>query len=700
MFTVLYYMTVCPTVPPYRDSGELITAASTLSVAHSPGYPLYMITGKIFIAGGSILGLNPALSMNLFSSVATSASVTLLFYIIYLLTGSLAAAMLGGFLAGLSYVVWLLAVVAEMYALNLFMVVLVVYLVLQKKYLLSSFLIGLTMGNHLTALFAIVPLLLYVVTGSKFKKINFWKPVLFFFLGLSVYLYLPVRALSGPFINWGDPSTVSGVISVITREGYGHTLDLVSREVTLGQVLGPQMMIFFQSLVRDLTPPALLLAVLALYLSFKKKKNQKTVIVFVLMFIFTGPLFIYMARMPVNPHSLAIVEVGYILPQMALLVLSGLGLKLLLKKPDRPVIFLTVGAVVVFRLIATYPEVDKSSNYLARNYAVDILETVADNSAVVLRKDHTLFALWYMNFVEEYRPSVKVISKGLLSAGWYRDKLKKEYPDLNWPGTYYSDDIYIDRLFKENQPDLRVYFTPAAAGELEEPFYRNRKLKSYGLVLKIWPEYEPYESTAIIQKLNPVLEARKDYNAEDYYDFFSRDIIKNYAMFYNRMGRKLLEEGKTGPARDFYSRSIETYPVYPEPYFNLGYTYFMENKLKEADQRYRQGIDKLELKISNYTRKEVFYGQLAEAYNNLGAIYEKKLRETKKEKYFALALDSYTSALKYRPDYSRVYFNKGVIFWGRDWEKAAQNFKKVLEYEPENTRAKNFYHRASANLPN
>jgi len=42
---VVYAVTVQPSVPP-GDSGELISAASVLGVAHPPGYPLYMLIGS------------------------------------------------------------------------------------------------------------------------------------------------------------------------------------------------------------------------------------------------------------------------------------------------------------------------------------------------------------------------------------------------------------------------------------------------------------------------------------------------------------------------------------------------------------------------------------------------------------------------------------------------------------------------------
>ena len=95
------------------------------------------------------------------------------------------------------------------------------------------------LGNHLTSVFIIIPMAIYLlVTGGDKRKE--WKNYFSFaVLGISTYLYLYVRSYGGPFLNWGDPSSLSGLWQVLSREAYGHSLDLVSRQVTLKQVFVP-----------------------------------------------------------------------------------------------------------------------------------------------------------------------------------------------------------------------------------------------------------------------------------------------------------------------------------------------------------------------------------------------------------------------------------------------------------------------------
>ncbi|MEW6679624.1 MAG: DUF2723 domain-containing protein [bacterium] len=44
----VYLHTLTPTVE-FHDSGELISVAYTLGIAHPPGYPLYTLLGEVFI---------------------------------------------------------------------------------------------------------------------------------------------------------------------------------------------------------------------------------------------------------------------------------------------------------------------------------------------------------------------------------------------------------------------------------------------------------------------------------------------------------------------------------------------------------------------------------------------------------------------------------------------------------------------------
>ena len=125
---IVYLVTIEPSVPT-GDSGELITAAKVLGVAHPPGYPLYTMLGHFatMISFG-----HAALGMNILSALLDAATVGIVFVTIYRLVGvasegrgtdrrvwmPLVAPAVGALLLAFSTEFWTYSVVAEVFALN------------------------------------------------------------------------------------------------------------------------------------------------------------------------------------------------------------------------------------------------------------------------------------------------------------------------------------------------------------------------------------------------------------------------------------------------------------------------------------------------------------------------------------------------------------------------------------------------------
>ncbi|MEA3505943.1 MAG: hypothetical protein U9R36_00370, partial [Elusimicrobiota bacterium] len=138
----------------------------------------------------------------------------------------------------------------------------------------------------------------------------------------------------------------------------------------------------------------------------------------------------------------------------------------------------------------------------------------------------------------------------------------------------------------------------------------------------------------------------------------------------------------------------------PGPYSNLGYIYLQRKDFSEAARTYRRATEVLRAEMAEYTRKEHFKGRIARQYNNLGAVYEKEYRARGDEKYFDLAEKSYEKAIEFEKAFSQAYFNRGVLYWNRDWEKAARNFRLAAEYDPANQSALRYYNLAREKAQN
>ena len=126
---------------------------------------------------------------------------------------------------------WRFSEVAEVYALQDCLLVGLLTLLVRARqartgaqpphpalYWLCAFLYGLSAGVHATMAFFLPAFLVFLgLTAPRMlrgKGLAFL--VFFFLLGFSTYLYLPIRSLSDPALDWGDTETFRQFLIHIT----------------------------------------------------------------------------------------------------------------------------------------------------------------------------------------------------------------------------------------------------------------------------------------------------------------------------------------------------------------------------------------------------------------------------------------------------------------------------------------------------
>jgi hypothetical protein len=214
--------TTCPTVFGY-DSAELTIGASTLGLLHSPGYPLYTLLGKLF----SLVPLGGvAYRINLMSAVFGALGVAALYGCSWSLTRSRLAAAAGALAFGFGYTYWSQSVVAEVYALQIFLVGSALTCLLtwwrrrRRAWLLAAAALGgLSLTNHTSAIL-LLPAVLYLIwRGRRTMQASRsdWALAAGCFLGpLLLYAYIPIRDATASSYNWPkeiglDVRTVRGL---------------------------------------------------------------------------------------------------------------------------------------------------------------------------------------------------------------------------------------------------------------------------------------------------------------------------------------------------------------------------------------------------------------------------------------------------------------------------------------------------------
>ncbi|XP_067590818.1 protein O-mannosyl-transferase TMEM260 isoform X8 [Pseudorca crassidens] len=111
----VFTLTLPPSVPG-GDSGELITAAHELGVAHPPGYPLFTLVAKLAIIlfpFGSV-----AYRVNLLCGLFGAVAAALLFFTVFRLSGSYAGGILAAGVFSFSRLTWQWSIAAEVFSLN------------------------------------------------------------------------------------------------------------------------------------------------------------------------------------------------------------------------------------------------------------------------------------------------------------------------------------------------------------------------------------------------------------------------------------------------------------------------------------------------------------------------------------------------------------------------------------------------------
>ncbi len=225
----VYSTTLAPTVT-FIDSGELAAVSSTLGIAHPTGYPLFTLLGwcftKLPIAGTEIARLN-VLAMLLTALGASLFFRTLVAIQRYSLSESrssgtapvLASSLFAAFILGFSRTYWSQSTAVEVYALHcvflsgiLFLVVVALRFRNQMRWWsLLGFALGLSFTNHMTTVL-VVPGILFLFLTEYWKQPQLLKRIgsvlSAFLVGVSLYLYLPLRAASDPLLNWGNPETL------------------------------------------------------------------------------------------------------------------------------------------------------------------------------------------------------------------------------------------------------------------------------------------------------------------------------------------------------------------------------------------------------------------------------------------------------------------------------------------------------------
>ncbi|XP_055719188.1 transmembrane protein 260-like isoform X1 [Salvelinus fontinalis] len=462
-FVAALYLPCTQKAVPGGDSGELITAACELGVAHPPGYPVFTLLAWLALSLLPYLSLSvsPAHSVNLLSSLLGAGASGALCFTVCRLAGSGPGAVLAGGVFAVSRLSWQWSVVAEVFSLNNLFVGLLFSLTTsfhcadsapqrRKVSHWGALCCGLGLCNqHTLVLYVVVIIpwvLLQLYSHRELSVCGLMSLGLCFLGGLLPYVYLPISSyLNTARWSWGDQTSLSGLFTHLLRTEYG-TFSLAKAEGTgnLTMMLKAQL----DHCMADLSLPVLVLAGLGLFLVSWDRRRRVVPWLLTTMLLLYSLFFAWRANLDISrPLLLGVVERFWLQSDAVVCVMAGLGLSWTHTGLERRLghgglwraggWLFTVG-VLAHMVHSNHRECDQSINSVVERFGRELLASVPPDSIILTRGDLPGNSLRYLHYCQGVRPDVHLVDQEMMTYSWYVAKLGQHHPGVHFPGLWWD----------------------------------------------------------------------------------------------------------------------------------------------------------------------------------------------------------------------------------------------------------------------
>ena len=555
---VLYYVTLSPSAWMW-DTGEYMAAAKVLGLPHPPGNPLFMLVAHVF--GDMPLPGGYAQHINIMAALASALSAGFWFLITErILSGwlprswqRLTGAALATLIGATAFTVWNQSVVNEkVYTMTLFFFTAVSWLMISwtddpegpkanKRLLMVAYLLGLGYANH-PAGFLAMPAVGVAILVRRWQTLLDWrllvKGALVLILGLTPFIYEPIRAAYFPPLNEGEPTacvtkieasctfselTKQRLMDNINREQYGKKL---TRGAPYSAQVGMWWLYFKWQWLRDAynESPALqaILAVLFLTLGLlggyvHYSRDRRTFWYFgPLMFTLTLALIYYMnfkygwSQSPelgdTVDREVRDRDYFYIWSYSAWGVWAALGLvyiwQSIAEMLDRDgneandkagyatrrswLLATPILLIACAPLVGNWKTASHRGDTFAAEWGKDMLNSVEPYGILITNGDNDTFPLWYAQEVEGVRQDVMVLVTSYLNTDWFIRQIirrpVREYDAAKGPA------LYRGKVWpKPKRPPLDWTFEQADAAQEYMEIREPQVFKQRNIVTTIQP---------------------------------------------------------------------------------------------------------------------------------------------------------------------------------------------------------------------
>ena len=459
----------------WLDTGEIIAASFELGIVHPPGHPLPSLFGKLI----SLIPLGTvAFRVNLASGLALAGAVAVSVFLCWeFLDGVLEAwfpalaektrglvalplASAGVLVFAVTGSALMQGVRAEVYAANLALSLGGILGVLRwwktgraGPLWAGGLAMGLSLSNHhLLALSVAVPLGLFVSAAVLFARSSpaFPDPhrhrkrrELFLWLGgvvlgMSVLVYLPLRASADPLVNWGHPDTIGRALWTFSAKIFSKTAT-----ESVSQGFGTRALVFMGQTVSDLGWATVFLSFLGLYLACRSRRTLPMGLLLTAMVLTSAVACLLGAFLPQNPDSrgymLTFLLLVAVLATLPLAMAAAAVLSRLSQGRSEKVLRWRTAWVagLCLPLLWTVPTISKGveetqaltswSRFELNRHLFDELPP----SALFLAGYHeTVFGVWYGVVVCGYRPDLVALYRHNTDLPGRTAQLSRRWPQV------------------------------------------------------------------------------------------------------------------------------------------------------------------------------------------------------------------------------------------------------------------------------
>jgi len=453
-------------------------------------------------------------------------------------------------------------------------------------------------------------------------------------LGVSVQLYLIIRAGLDPVINEADPNNWKDLWLVLSRDQYKPPNPFMFRQAPYDIQFTKHFWRYWHDQYHLGIRPEWLSMALPFFIGIaggaaQWLKDRKR-FYFVLALVFFTTIFLVF-YLNFKDEEVRDRDYFFVAGYHFFTIWIGLGAAALaqwlrgepkrikdqLIEPAGGKLF-GVGTIALLIALSFFPikhgwyKHDRSEFLVARDYAYNMLTPLEENAIIFTNGDNDTFPLWYIQEVEGHRKDVRVVNLSLLNTHWYIRQIRDYEPKLRVSfmdheidmlhGFYAPDgsvvlvkDMMVQELIRSN-PNRPAYLAVTVPDQMN----LEKHLVMEGLVFRVVPDEGEPERVDIEKtwhNLRNVFLYRGLLTDDGYFDYSvfkdpnSRKLCQNYVAAYVRIAHKHLSNGQDDQALEALEFARRINPAFPGVLYTMGYLWLEQESFQKAEEVFRELLD-------------------------------------------------------------------------------------------------------------